>query len=184
MNLSAALHPPFSEVDTIITLNHSTFFATISKDPTQGAPTQSVIQVWDLRNTNADLEKATCIYNFGELSANVERVIGIVGNRLIFLNSSYWVCSIGLEDSSGEQGPVHHFFFPYDWLSSMSRSMLDVGRNGEIVFVRRGEMAVIRRGLEVTEKGTFTPARKRGATPRGGAPSGLPLRTEQPKRSA
>lgn len=180
--LSDSMVSPFIEVDSIIPLRHSNFFATIAKDPTQSVSTQTVLQVWDLRNITADLKTATCVYNVGSLSSNVERVIGVVGNRLVFLNNSYWVCSADLENRDGEEGPVQHFFFPYDWLSSMNRSMLDIGQNGEIVFIKRGEMAVIRHGLEVTERGAFTPTRKRGASPRRGSLLGLPFRTEQSRR--
>jgi hypothetical protein len=81
----------------------------------------------------------------------------------VFLRGSGWVCSVDLENP-GYDGIVRHFFIPVDWLSTTADLMIEITRNGDIVFVKRAEVAVIKRGLEVTEKGTFN-ARKRTPSP-------------------
>ncbi|KAL1856861.1 hypothetical protein Daus18300_010624 [Diaporthe australafricana] len=49
---------------------------------------------------------------------------------------------------------VRHFFLPGDWVACDHESLIfAVGRSGEILFARRSELAVIHRGLEVTESG-------------------------------
>lgn len=48
---------------------------------------------------------------------------------------------------------TRHFFIPIDWLSAGANLMIDMTCNGDIVFVKRHEIAVIKRGLETSEQG-------------------------------
>ena len=160
------LNPPFTAIDGIIPLRHPRFFATVAKDPSQIQSPQSVIQIWDFKDFNVNLQAASFVYNIGTLSASVEAVVGVAGDRFVFLHTDRWICSI---DLFAKEGIVRHFFIPNDWISSTNHLLLDVGRNGEIVFVKRAELAVIKRGLEITEKGSFSQPRKRIVSPRHGA---------------
>ena len=64
---------------------------------------------------------------------------------------------------------IRHFFVPGDWIGG-NRLGMGVGRAGEIAFVRGPELAVIKRGLEVTEGGeSFNPRRGSGVPVAGGA---------------
>ncbi|KIM97612.1 hypothetical protein OIDMADRAFT_105167 [Oidiodendron maius Zn] len=150
-------------VDRFIALHHTRFFATVTKDLSQIRSSQLVIQIWD-KDINLNSGSVSSAYNFGTLSSTVEAVIGVVGDRLIFLNNNYWICSIDLD--SVEKTTVRHFFIPNDWVSSVNQLILDIGQNGEIAFVKRAELAVIKRGLEITEKGTFKPPRKGSTIPK------------------
>ncbi|KAK1765476.1 hypothetical protein QBC33DRAFT_544396 [Phialemonium atrogriseum] len=70
---------------------------------------------------------------------------------------------------------VRHFFVPGDWIGG-NRLGMGVGRGGEIAFVRGPELAVIKRGLEVTEGGeSFNPRKGIGAPVAGGAGAGPSL---------
>jgi hypothetical protein len=120
--------------------------------------------VWDFKDFIPDSKTASPIYDLGGFSSSVKKIIGIIGDRLIFLNTNHWVCSTGRD--SIEQSVVRHFFIPNDWVSLTSQLLLDVGRSGEIVFVKTAELAVIKRGLEITEKGSFNAPRKRSVRPR------------------
>ena len=86
------------------------------------------------------------------LADQVHSLIGSYGQRLIFLHSNGWVCSIDLMKPNVDH-LVCHFFIPVDWLSASVDLITDVTCNGDIVFVKRHEVAVIKRGLEATEQG-------------------------------
>ncbi|KAH6651738.1 hypothetical protein BKA67DRAFT_626167 [Truncatella angustata] len=59
------------------------------------------------------------------------------------------------EPSSAEPVIVRHFFVPYDWISMVTKIQVDILARGEIIFVKRSELVVVRRGLEVSETGPF-----------------------------
>jgi len=48
---------------------------------------------------------------------------------------------------------TRHFFIPFDWLSAGADLMIDVTCNGDIIFVKQHEIAIIKRGLEASEQG-------------------------------
>lgn len=86
------------------------------------------------------------------LADEVQALIGAHGQKLLFLHSNGWVCSTDLEISSIE-GHTRHFFIPTDWLSAGVNLMIDVTCNRDIVFAKRHEVAIIKRGLETSEQG-------------------------------
>lgn len=57
--------------------------------------------------------------------------------------------------SNASPAIVRHFFVPYDWISMVTKIHVDVLARREIVFVKRSELVVVRRGLEVSETGVF-----------------------------
>ena len=73
------------------------------------------------------------------------------GKRLIFLDSSDWVCAADLQSANTDQY-VRHFFFPADWLSRSVDLMIEVTRDGNIILVKRDEVAVVKRGLLTSER--------------------------------
>lgn len=86
------------------------------------------------------------------LADEVQALIGAHGQKLLFLHSSGWVCSTDLGISNIESH-ARHFFIPTDWLSAGANLIMDVTCNGDIVFVKRHELAIIKRGLEISEQG-------------------------------
>ena len=86
------------------------------------------------------------------LTDQVQFLIGSCGQRLIFLHSNGWVCSIDLLKPDVDHH-VRHFFIPVDWLGAGVDLIIDVTCNGDIVFIKRHEVALIKRGLEATEQG-------------------------------
>ncbi|KAI9889610.1 MAG: hypothetical protein M1814_005118 [Vezdaea aestivalis] len=79
---------------------------------------------------------------FYEVARNIKHLIGGYGSRLLFVDPSRWVCSIdtGQADSSYY---VRHFPIPSDWQSQQRRLQMNVSRNGNVLFVRTNEVAVI-----------------------------------------
>lgn len=212
----AALDPPL--IFSTIPLHHPRFFATISKDvPDSTSNRRSAIHVWDMNDLNADgdAEAVRPAFDLGTIATKIEQSIGAVGDRLVFLDKDYWVCSVDLNPTrdlfrkqprfvtgsmprrrqSGESSSaptpvassghvtglpigagliVRHFFVPYDWISLVNELHIDVGRGGEIIFVKRSELAVVKRGLEVSEAGAFNP--RRASSPVQGMPARPALR--------
>lgn len=143
----------FTAVNGVIPLHHPRFFATVAKDPSNTQSSLSRIHVWDFKDFHPDSKAASCIRDLGALSSTIEAVIGVIGKRLVFLDSAHWICSVDVESS--QEPLVHHFFLPDDWIASMHDFQVDLGRNGEIIFVKRADLAVIKQGLEVTTSGNF-----------------------------
>ncbi|KAJ5189674.1 hypothetical protein N7472_008688 [Penicillium cf. griseofulvum] len=81
---------------------------------------------------------------------NVAHVIGIDESRkLIFLNRSFWVCSVDLSESGLEiaqrKDPItvevfEHFFVPYDWFAG-KRDVVCALAKRDIMLTRGGELA-------------------------------------------
>lgn len=83
------------------------------------------------------------------LTDEAEHLIGAYRSRLIFLNKNGWVCST--EANLLSENVNRHFVLPADWLSNDSNLMIEVTERGDIIFVKRSEVAVIRRGLDNIE---------------------------------
>ncbi|CAH0017931.1 unnamed protein product [Clonostachys rhizophaga] len=92
---------------------------------------------------------------------SVAHVIGIDESRkLVFLNRSFWVCSVdlsesGLEIAQRKDAPTievfEHFFVPYDWFAG-KRDIVCALTKRDIILTRSGDLAVIRGGLDYTER--------------------------------
>ena len=87
--------------------------------------------------------------NFSNLSSEIEYLIGSVNNRLIFLDKRMWICSLDLENFRGDY--YRHCFLPSDWLNANWNFIMKVTSIGDLIFVRRTELAVINGGLESRE---------------------------------
>ncbi|KAI9375175.1 hypothetical protein BJX61DRAFT_192037 [Aspergillus egyptiacus] len=96
-----------------------------------------------------------------EYELNVAHVIGInESQELVFLNRSFWICSVdlrksGLEITQLEDSPEikvsEHFFVPYAWFAGQRDIVCALAKRG-LVLTRGGELAVIRGGLEHVER--------------------------------
>ncbi|KAL3470521.1 WD40-repeat-containing domain protein [Aspergillus californicus] len=88
---------------------------------------------------------------------SVAHVIGIDElGKLVFLNRSFWVCSVDLSESglavAQRKGPpkievFEHFFVPYDWFAG-KRDIICALAKRDIIMTRGGDLAVIRGGLD------------------------------------
>ncbi|KAA6412809.1 MAG: hypothetical protein FRX48_03801 [Lasallia pustulata] len=118
---------------------------------------RSNLLLWSTSDFSERSQTAVPVPNFKYLADQVEVLIGAYGQRLVFLHSSGWVCSTDSETFS----IVRHFFLPADWLSTNNALMIEVTRNGDIIFVKRDEIAVIKRGLDTSEQGLSNTLGKR-----------------------
>ncbi|KAF9765617.1 hypothetical protein IL306_002084 [Fusarium sp. DS 682] len=91
-----------------------------------------------------------------QFELNIAHVIGVdESSRLIFLNQSYWVCSVDISASELEitqrkdEPPievVEHFFIPYDWFAG-KRDIVCALAKRDITLTRGGDLAVVRGGI-------------------------------------
>jgi WD40 repeat protein len=86
---------------------------------------------------------------FDKVAAEIEHIIGSLGKTLLFLDRRLWVCSLDLEKFKGEY--YRHFFIPEDWLSINRKLILRVTSKGDLVFVKKHEVAIVKNGLENKE---------------------------------
>jgi len=172
--LLAGLREPFTAIGRIIALRHPRYFAAVAIDPLRAQSSQNVIHIYGFDDLSKDTPSGEYAQTLGTLSLAVNTVIGVFTDRLVFLNVDNWVCSIEL--GSSDITCSRHFFIPNDWVSLVQELMFDVGFNGEILFVKRADIVVIKRGLEMTDKGVLLP-RKRGMSPKSSGFCVLPLRS-------
>lgn len=172
--------------DRLAHLHHSQYFATVSNymdapgNPVR--PNDQVhaghdsIQIWDVSDLDTPPSQPRPAHTLEcAVASEIEHIIGAFGLRMIVYTTDHWIASVDLQEPEGPRLPgqpaavVRHFFLPGDWVAGDHRSLIfAIGRSGEILFARRSELAVIRRGLEVTESGGgFNPRRGSGQGVRG-----------------
>ncbi|KAJ2974337.1 hypothetical protein NUW58_g8689 [Xylaria curta] len=141
-------------IESVLPLQHPQYFATVQIPSSNEPRSTRVYHLWDLRDflSKARLssapeeprDKVNSVLDFGQLEMKVETVIGVANERAVFLDPDNWVCSADIIPS----------FRP-----GVAPAVGAKAQSGEIVFVKRTDVAVIRRGLEITDKGVFSGSR-------------------------
>lgn len=150
MLLEGSILPELSIQSTVSCLAGAVIGTTFGT--TSSSSSQSKLLLWATSDFNTKSRSAVPIPKYRSLAEHVKTLIGEHGQRLVFLHSSGWVCSANLQSPNAEEY-TRHFFLPADWLSTNIDLLFGITHNGEIVFVKRNEVAVIRRGLEADDKG-------------------------------
>lgn len=178
-SISISTESPF---DRLAPLEHSQYFATVSNSLDEmgelaGSNNKTHagyggIQIWDSSDLGITSAESKPTHTLDRaLASEIEHIIGAFGFRMIVYTTDHWIASVDLHAPTTEGAKVpgqpvvmRHFFMPNDWVSVDHKSLLfRIGRGGEILFARHSELAVIRRGLEVTESGaSFNPRRGSG----------------------
>ncbi|CAD6587074.1 MAG: hypothetical protein ASARMPRED_002985 [Alectoria sarmentosa] len=107
--------------------------------------------LWNVADFGVESKSAAPIPKYHSLADQVKTLIGDDGRRLVFLSRDNWICSADPESANADHYD-RHFFLPADWLSSDVRLMIRVAHDRDIVFVKRDEVAVIKRGLDNIEE--------------------------------
>lgn len=113
---------------------------------------ESKLLLWSTSDFSPESRSAAPIPRYQALADEMKFLIGNDGQRVIFLQNSGWVCSANMLISSN--AAIHfsrHFFFPRDWLTTNTDLLCAVTRNGDILFVKHDEVAIIKRGLQNVE---------------------------------
>lgn len=111
---------------------------------------KSKVVLWNLDDFAVESKSAAAILDYQPMADQIEHILGNYGHRLVFLHRDGWVCSADSQNFDPEYFD-RHFFFPGDWLSTTGGLMLEILQNGNIVFVQRDEIAVVKRGMEHME---------------------------------
>lgn len=144
--MKGSILPELSVVSLFSCFNSGAFLATeYTEHP--GVHARSKLLLFHSSDFNPSALSATSVPTYSYLTDQVESIIGTHGPRLLFLDSAGWICSTE-QDTLVIQ---RHFFIPSDWLNVNTELMIRVARNGDILFVKRDEVAVIKRGLENTQ---------------------------------
>ena len=85
-------------------------------------------------------------YDMGSLADEIARLIGCYGNKVVFLNRQYWICTwdIGAAVNTLKQ----HFFLPRDWLAPSTLSLALMNSKGSFLCTKNGEVAIVRNGIK------------------------------------
>ena len=80
----------------------------------------------------------------------IERPLDVLTkDRLVFLDTSFWVCTWHLGTGDFASGLTRHFFLPRDWIDADMLRLCHVLADGTFLCPRKGELAVIRSDLGV-----------------------------------
>ena len=112
---------------------------------------KSKLLLWNACDFAINSKIAAPIPKYHALADQVKTLIGDDGQKLVFLRGDNWICSA---DSESADSNVYsrHFFLPADWLTNNMKLMIKVTHGGDIIFVKRDEVAVIKRGLDNIEE--------------------------------
>jgi FOG: WD40 repeat len=118
------------------------------------------------------------ISRLGSLRIRVAHVVGILasprGSRMVFLNARSWVCSVLIDTiiqpNANVTSYTQHFFVPHDWLAGTRKPIGGIMENGDLVFTKAGDVAIIKGWLdfgevvelESAQKGNGQEAREKG----------------------
>jgi WD40 repeat protein len=86
-----------------------------------------------------------------ERGGAIKNAIGGYGSRLVFLDTRDWVSSVEASEL-GSTSYLRHFPLPPEWLRRVYNPLMLVTRNGDVLFVREDQVAVISGGLEIGER--------------------------------
>ncbi|KAK3388025.1 hypothetical protein B0H63DRAFT_542573 [Podospora didyma] len=79
----------------------------------------------------------------------IKMFLGLHNKQVIYLGPKLWVRTVDLHHLTPGAKPVKrkHFFVPHEYLGGNHHVDAVVGRGGEIIFPRRGELAIVQGGL-------------------------------------
>lgn len=111
----------------------------------------SKLLLWSTLDFTPDSKSAAPVPRYRSLADRVKHLIGDDGQKVVFLDSSNWVCSSNLQ-SSNEEKYSRHFFLPAGWVTMTVDLQCRVTCNGDILVVKHDEVAVIKRGFDNVEQ--------------------------------
>ncbi|KAL8845694.1 MAG: hypothetical protein Q9221_009152 [Calogaya cf. arnoldii] len=138
-------------IQSITPCFNGSIIATAFKEPL-GPRAKSKLLLWNSSDFNVQARSCLPVPKYHYLSDQVQVLIGSDGQKLVFLHGSRWVCSVDAQ-ATGIEHFVRHFFFPADWLSTDAPLIIKITKRSDIIFAKRDEIAVIKRGLETSERG-------------------------------
>ncbi|THZ19973.1 hypothetical protein D6C91_04914 [Aureobasidium pullulans] len=78
----------------------------------------------------------------------MEYYIGSYQDLEVFLGTDGWICSANKTSFKDKDEVLHHFMPPSDWVRANPRLVINVTDLGDILFAWKGEVAVVKHGLD------------------------------------
>lgn len=147
--LEGSILPELSIRSITPCFSNSTIATTFSED--LRSQSKSKLLLWNAADFAIDSKSAAPIPKYHSLTDQVKTLVGDDGQRLVFLRSDGWISSADPKSARADHYD-RHFFLPADWLSSNMKLMIQVTRDRDIIFVKRDEVAIIKRGLDNIEE--------------------------------
>jgi len=110
---------------------------------------KSKLLLWNASDFNPESTGTMAIKKYHHLTDDIDYLIHADDQKLVFLHSDNWVCST---DPDKPSNVIRHFFFPADWLTSNIDLMIEMTPAEHLLFAKRDEVAVIKRGLHNREQ--------------------------------
>jgi hypothetical protein len=103
------------------------------------------VSILDGTRCYVNVEEVFALVRYERVAAMIEHLIRIKDERLFCLNRELWVCSLNMAGDDPEH--IFHMFIPDAWINTNSRLVSQLTLKGDLVFMVRDEIAVIKRGL-------------------------------------
>ncbi|KAG8162114.1 hypothetical protein KVR01_007879 [Diaporthe batatas] len=78
-------------------------------------------------------------------------ILGLSASRLIFLDSSHWVCSVDLDTFKTSPLAKRHFFILPEWLRPDGKPLCRIMDNDDIIFANGDGLSIVNSGLHFVE---------------------------------
>jgi WD40 repeat protein len=147
-SISSSLLPDMTLKDVLVCQDH----CRIAVEFANVRNTQSTLQVLffatrPFKDQSSHLLQP--LNSFAILAPCIEHLIGVIGNRVYFLNRRMWLCSFDIE--SFQNTFDQHCCIPDDWFSPDGELVLKVTSKGDFLFVVTTELAVIKQAKNFKE---------------------------------
>lgn len=111
--------------------------------PTEGLHLE-FLSISDLAIYHPHLLESECM---ADLAGQIRRLIGTLGDTIVFLDQSYWLSTWKIDTSINDV--KRHFFLPRDWLNISTLQMATLNAHGTFFFPKHGDVAIVRNGINL-----------------------------------
>ena len=90
---------------------------------------------------------AYALREFANIAAQVDGFLGIHGNKLVFISTDSWICSVKIDKARLEDPIRSHLPMPHYWRSAGRRRLGLVTDRGDIVVAIGGDLVIVKHCL-------------------------------------
>ncbi|KAI0008447.1 WD40-repeat-containing domain protein [Xylariaceae sp. FL0662B] len=134
-------------VSTATTMFNGPSAVLITKHATPGQRGKLVTRCFAGNEFAVESTTVSPLVEFQGVCNIMDMIIGTYRDRVIFLHTDGWICSFKSNGLRDGEGILHHFAPPVDWLRTTRDLIIRVSRLGDVLFVVKGEVAIVKRGL-------------------------------------
>ncbi|KAI1084843.1 hypothetical protein F5B20DRAFT_223057 [Whalleya microplaca] len=135
------------QVSTATTIFNGASAVLVTKHAAPGQRGKSVTKCFAGNTLSTESTTVSPLVEFQEVCDIMDMIIGSYRDRVVFLHTDGWICSVKANGLKEGEGILHHFAPPVDWLRTNRDLLIKVSRLGDVLFVVKGEVAIVKRGL-------------------------------------